>query len=297
MTNELELTLSDGRIITYLEAGDPAGEPVLYSHGAPSGKLEILFFDLHERAVAARVRLIVADRPGVGGSTAQPSRTMLDAGRDACELADALGIERFALLGYSVGGAFALATRHVAAGRITATAIVSGIGPADAPGMTEGRSSDVSRIFSMAMRAPRLTQLMLRFMRFGTRTPDRMIAATGKSMPPPDRAVAERQGAAEPFAAFLADALREGTRGVLRDLQLAASPWGFTPQSGASSVAVWHGAADRNAPVGSAHWLADRLPEAVVTVTDDDGHISLFDREAEAVLVTLAELSRAARVD
>ena len=295
VTAERALTLNDGRILTYLDLGDPSGSPVVYFHGAPSGKLETEFFGLDERARRAGVRLIVADRPGVGGSTGVASRTLLDGGHDAVAIADALGFERFALLGYSVGAAFALAARHVGGRRVTATAIVSGIGPADAPGITDGRSADVTRIFTMALKAPRITSAMLRFMRFGTRTPERMIAATGRSMPPADRAVADRPGAAEPFAAFLADALRTGTSGVLQDLQLAARPWGFVPEDAAGPVVLWHGEADANAPIASAQWLRSRLPRAEAHLTSDDGHISLFDREASAVLDRLVELDRRER--
>jgi len=292
---DLQLALPDGRLLTYLDVGDSAGVPVIYSHGAPSGKLETHFFGLHDAAVAAGLRLIVPDRPGVAGSTPHGTRTLLDWGHDVGAVADALECDRFALLGYSVGGAFALAARHVNAARVTATAIVSGIGPADIPGMTDGRSADVSRIFALAVRAPRLTGAMLRFMRFGTKSPERMIAATGKGMPAADRAVAERPGAAEPFAAFLADALRVTTAGALRDLQLAAGPWGFTPQPTASPLEIWHGGADANAPIASAHWLQSQLPDAVAHLSAQDGHISLFDREAVAVLQRIADLTRAPR--
>ena len=80
VTAERALTLNDGRILTYLDLGDPSGSPVVYFHGAPSGKLETEFFVLDERARRAGVRLIVADRPGVGGSTGVASRTLLDGG-------------------------------------------------------------------------------------------------------------------------------------------------------------------------------------------------------------------------
>ncbi len=292
MPDERLLTLADGRVLTYFDLGDPAGIPVFYAHGAPSGKRETEFFGLDGHAAEAGVRLIVPDRPGVGGSSPLPGRTLLSWGNDVVAAADGLGLPQFAVLGYSVGAAFALAVREVGASRVTATAIVSGIGPADVPGITEGRSPDVARIFTMASKAPALTGAMLRFMRFGTRSPERMIAAAGKGMPAADRAVAERPGAAEPFAAFLADAMRHGTVGVLRDLQLAAGAWGFAPKPTGSPIAIWHGAADTNAPPASARLLAELIPFAELHLTDTDGHISLFDREAGAVLRRLAELAR-----
>jgi pimeloyl-ACP methyl ester carboxylesterase len=289
--NEHLVRIGNGRRLAYFDLGDPGGVPAIHSHGAPSGKLETAFFNLDEAAKTAGVRLLCFDRPGIGGSDPDPGRSLLDWGRDVSAAAEALGIERFGLLGYSVGAASALACREHAPDRITATAVVSGIGPADVPGIVEGRSADVSRIFTSAVKAPWLTRLALRFMKFGTKNPQKMIAATGKGMPAADRVVADRPQSAEPFAAFLKDAMRQGVTGVLEDLQIAASPWGFTPRPG-SPLAVWHGSADTNAPVAAARWLQSAVPDSVLIVEEGEGHISLLDRNASAVMSGLAELIR-----
>ncbi|MDI2098793.1 alpha/beta fold hydrolase [Ruicaihuangia caeni] len=285
---EATLTLPDGRLLTYLDLGDPQGHPVFHTHGAPSSKLETRFFGLDAHARSAGIRLIALDRPGIGGSTPQAGRTLLDWGSDVADAASVLGIERFGLFGYSIGAASALAARMVCADRVSATLIVSGVGPADVPGITEGRSPDVSRIIAMSTRMPGLTRAGLAFMRWGTKNPAKMIAATGKGMPPADRAVADRPGAAEPFAAFLRDALRQGTAGALRDLQLVAGPWGFTPTAAGGPLGIWHGKADTNVPAHAARWLATAVPGAIRTVTQDDGHISLLDSRGAEVLEWLS---------
>jgi len=81
------LALPDGRSLAYAEFGDPDGRPVLFFHATPG------------------VRLIAPDRPGVGRSTPQPHRRLLDWPDDVRHLADALGLERFAVVGFSNGGA------------------------------------------------------------------------------------------------------------------------------------------------------------------------------------------------
>lgn len=286
------LRLPDGRSVSFVDLGDPSGAPVFHFHGTPSSRLETLFFDLDTAAARAGLRLLALDRPGIGGSDPHPGRTLLDQAHDVAAAADELGVDRYGLLGYSVGAASALACRAGRPERVTATAIVSGIGPAQVAGLDAGRSPDVARFFRTADRHPWLARLGLRFMRYGTRTPEKMIAATGRGMPAADRAVAERPGAAQPFATFLAEALRQGTSGVLDDARLAVRPWGFAPGPAESPLTVWHGDADTNAPVAAARWLADRVPGARLTVLPGEGHVSLLAGHAGGVLGHLAAAVR-----
>ena len=295
MTIEHSQPLPDGRRVAYLDLGDPAGVPVIHAHGAPNSKLETAFFRLDEHARAAGIRLIAIDRPGVGGSDPRPGRTMLEWADDVAAFADALGIERFGLFGYSIGAGSTLACLHRLHARITAVAIVSGAGPAQIPGLADGRAKDVARVLVAARRFPGLTAQILKFMRWGAKDPAKMIAASGKGMPPADRAIADRPEAAAPFAAFIADALRGGTHGVRDDMRLVASPWGFEPEPSEVPVTVWHGTADTNVPVAAATWLAERLPNARLTLVPDGGHISVLDQGARDILGQLRELALAAR--
>ena len=60
-----QVTLPGGRRLAYAEFGPADEVPVLYFHGAPSGRLEPALIG----AAALRdagLRLIAADRPGVG---------------------------------------------------------------------------------------------------------------------------------------------------------------------------------------------------------------------------------------
>src|SRR5262245_1351194 len=91
------LTLVDGRTIGWAEFGDPAGFPVFYFHGWPGSRFQGERFDDAGWVVGARV--IAPDRPGIGLSSAQPGRRLLNWPADVAELADSLGIEQFAIVG------------------------------------------------------------------------------------------------------------------------------------------------------------------------------------------------------
>src|SRR5437879_6121564 len=86
------IRLADGRAIGYAEFGNPEGQALFYFHGDPGSGLEARF--LAQAAEVAGVRLLGMDRPGMGLSTYQPGRQLLDWPDDVAELADRLGIDR-----------------------------------------------------------------------------------------------------------------------------------------------------------------------------------------------------------
>ena len=120
------MTLSDGRRVDTYVGGDPNGPAVLVQHGMPQSRL--VAAHLEDSAEEVGVRLLALSRPGCGHSSwAEPS--LASCGRDALEVASALGAERFAVLGISFGGPFAAATAAADPDRVTALGICVGIGP------------------------------------------------------------------------------------------------------------------------------------------------------------------------
>ena len=101
------IDLSDGRVLTCVEYGESTGRPVVFFHGCPGSRGEGTLLD--SRARASGLRLIVPDRPGMGGSDFQRARSLLDWPSDVTELVDSLGLERFAVLGVSGGGPYVIA--------------------------------------------------------------------------------------------------------------------------------------------------------------------------------------------
>lgn len=97
----------DGRKLACVEVGDPKGPLVLHNHGGPSSRLEARLFA--EAAARRRLRFVCVDRPGIGGSDAQPGRSYASWAADLTRVADALGQDTFGVTGWSEGGPWALA--------------------------------------------------------------------------------------------------------------------------------------------------------------------------------------------
>jgi pimeloyl-ACP methyl ester carboxylesterase len=72
------------------------------------------------------IRSVSHDRPGYGGSTPHPGRDVASAAADVASIADALGIDQFAVMGDSGGGPHALACAAVLPGRVLAMVCMSG---------------------------------------------------------------------------------------------------------------------------------------------------------------------------
>ena len=106
--------------------GDPQGIPLVFFHGTPGGRLQAALGD--GAASRAGVRLVAFSRPGYGGSTDGPT-TLTSVGSDAGSVADALGIDAFAVLGVSGGGPYAVAAAAVLPERVRVVGVVAGVGP------------------------------------------------------------------------------------------------------------------------------------------------------------------------
>jgi pimeloyl-ACP methyl ester carboxylesterase len=98
----------DGRTLAVEDGGDPAGRPVLGHAGTPSSS-RYQYGPALADAAGRGLRLISYDRPGCGGSTALPGRTVAACADDVRVICAALGIDRLAMWGISGGGPHVLA--------------------------------------------------------------------------------------------------------------------------------------------------------------------------------------------
>jgi len=104
----VNLTLSDGGSLFVEELG--AGFPVIVLHGGPG--LDHSMFRPYLDPLADQFRLLYVDERGQGLSErVDPATLSLDVfARDVDLLAEALGLERFGLLGHSFGAI--ITTKH-----------------------------------------------------------------------------------------------------------------------------------------------------------------------------------------
>jgi pimeloyl-ACP methyl ester carboxylesterase len=267
VVEERDLRLPGGRTLHVYEAGAPDGVAVVWHHGTPNiGAPPAPLFPAGERL---GVRWVSYDRPGYGSSTPVPGRDVASAARDVAAVADALGIERFALLGHSGGGPHALACAALLPDRTTAVVSISGLAPYGAEGLDW-----------FAGMAPS-GEAALRAAVAGRVARERHAAAaqeaedTDPGFTPADRAALE--GPWSWFGEVVPPALAGGPGALVDDDLAYVAPWGFDPAQVSAPLRVVHGGADRMVPSAHGAWLAARCPTAELHLRPDDGHISVLE--------------------
>jgi len=158
--------LRDGRPLSYAQFGDPDGFAILNAHGGLACRLDVAA--AAPIAELCGVRLISPDRPGVGRSDPQPGRTILDWARDVTELLDWLDVDRFAVMGWSLGGQCAAAVGYALPPRVTRAAIIAGALPLTEPGAFDGLPTIGRTYIRMSRHAPWGARLCFRTMGLAT---------------------------------------------------------------------------------------------------------------------------------
>jgi pimeloyl-ACP methyl ester carboxylesterase len=285
-----EVRLADGRILQAQITGAADGQAVFLLHGALGSRL------VHDPLAAAAadvgIRLLSYDRPGYGGSTPQPGRTVADTAADVAAIADQLGVDRLAVWGESGGCPFALACAALLPDRVAAAAAVSPLAPYQAPGLDwfAGMADDVAQMHRLAVAGrDALQQAIPQLAEVLTSTDlDRFIEVSRPALPPPDQAILATEAAAH-LLANLREGLAPGAEGGIEDGLALVAPWGVRLASVRVPVSLWSGEQDSDTPTGHARWLATAIPGAELRLFPEDGHLSLIYGREREVLDWLAQ--------
>jgi pimeloyl-ACP methyl ester carboxylesterase len=263
----------DGREITAEVWGAPHGEPVFLLHGTPGSR-----FGPRPRVLVLHrlgIRLIAYDRPGYGGSDRLPGRRVIDAAEDVRAVADALGIDRFAVVGRSGGGPHALACAALLGERVTRVAVLVCLAPRNAEGLdwyAGMAASNVAEYTVAEAGRERLTARLEPYAAAIRADPASMIPSLDPELPVADRRVVADFGIRTMMMSNFAEAFKISGVGWIDDALAFISDWGFDPADIRVPVLLWHGALDVFSPVAHTLWLADRIRTARLVVEPAAAH-------------------------
>ncbi|MET9428168.1 MULTISPECIES: alpha/beta fold hydrolase [unclassified Streptomyces] len=264
---------ADGRHLMVERLGDPRGRPVFLLHGTPGSRLGPAprGMVLYQRGM----QLIAYDRPGYGGSDRLPGRSVADVVQDVTAIADALELERFAVVGRSGGAPHALACAALIPERVTRTAALVTLAPRDADGLDwfEGMAASNVIEYTAATTDPDGVAARLTPRADAIRKdPVRLLDDLRRELTASDRMVVSDAGVRSMLLRNYQEALRTSAYGWIDDALAFCSPWGFDPADIPGEVLLWHGEQDVFSPVGHSRWLAARIPGATAVLEPSAAH-------------------------
>jgi pimeloyl-ACP methyl ester carboxylesterase len=277
--SEYRITLHDDRTLACLLFGDVEARPVLYCHGYPGSRLEGRLAASAGRRIG--MRLVAPDRPGFGESSFKPGRTIGGWTEDVVQLVDRLGLDRFAVLGVSGGGPYALACAARIPDRVSGVALVGGLGPLSRPELTTEMRPLNRGVLRLAERSPSLARLVVRMLAAGIRWSPRLyVSAMSVGAPRGDHRILAHQAYRTLVVDSTREAVRHGGRGVAWEVTLFARPWDFELAAVRAPVRIWHGLDDDIVPVAIARHLNESLPNSECRYLPGEGHLVVSDLEA-----------------
>jgi pimeloyl-ACP methyl ester carboxylesterase len=273
MVSTQNLLLSDGRTLRVHDSADAHSRvgafTVLWHHGSP--QTGALLDPLLAAAAVRGIRLLSYGRPSYGGSTALPGRTVASAAADVAQLAEQLDLDQFAVMGASGGGPHALACAALLPERVSATACLASLAPADADGLDwfDGMASD-----GASLRAALLGRAARdEYEQTAEFDPESFI----------DRDYAALAGRWACLGTDVGLAAAEGTDGLIDDDLAFVLPWEFSVGHIVTPVLYVQGGRDRVVPPAHATWLLQNTSEAELWLRPRDGHIAVLDACAVAM--------------
>jgi pimeloyl-ACP methyl ester carboxylesterase len=273
------LRIRGGRRLAYAEWGDPTGTPLFFFHAVPGSRL---WFD--EPATAARgVRLVTTDRPGYGRSDLKEGASLLSWAEDFEQLSSHLGIDRCAIVAWSMGCPYALAVAARFPKQVTRLGLlsISHLPPDERPeSMTPPPEPDVQAAASDP------AGLIERWCvseewRVYAEQPESIL----EGLPEVDKRMLDELGYRPELEENIREGMRQGLRGMLWEEVAMLRPWGFRLADIGVETHVWRGGHETAL---AREFVAERLPRAQLTVWRDEGHCGFIRRWDEVLATVIA---------
>ncbi|MFW9854701.1 MAG: alpha/beta fold hydrolase [Candidatus Thorarchaeota archaeon] len=291
MDNSKTVSLPDGRQLGYIEHGYADSKPIFYFHGRDGSRLEAAFGREH-LAKDFGIRLICPERPGMGISDFLKGRTILDWPNDVLNLASALSIDKFAVIGGSGGAPYALACAFKIPDHLTSCTVAGGLGPfkLSKPFLDRRNRNllSIARFFPWSLRS--LLWLMI-----GRNLDDEVwweknYEKLVSRLPLSDQQLVKNPQIKERMIAKTREAYREGCRGPAHDFTLFAKPWGFALEeiSPDIRVSLFHGKQDTSVPIQIAQRISNSIPNCETTFYEEEGHISVWVNRFADIIKSLS---------
>ncbi|NUS43903.1 MAG: alpha/beta hydrolase, partial [Mycobacteriaceae bacterium] len=252
----------DGRQLAVREWGPPDGAPVFNLHGSPGARSGLMFSP--EMLWEKGIRLITVDRPGYGGSSRHPGRSMADMARYVEAIANHLGLETFSVVGRSGGGPNALAVAALLGDRVEK--VVALVPPAPGGAFSDWRTGMAPEQSALFGNEEAVLPVRVATFMAGSHDPRVII---GGELSEADATIVD--ALTPQLLQSYRDGVGPGPVGWLDDVHALYAPWGFRFEDIRCPVLIVSAGADRYGPAAHSHWLAEAIGGDTVTQVELEG--------------------------
>ncbi|MFW0796573.1 alpha/beta hydrolase [Gordonia sp. CPCC 205515] len=286
---EGSVATGDGRRIGFAEFGTATGRALFWLHGTPGARRQIPT-EARTYAAANDLRIVGLDRPGVGSSTPHRYTCVADFAQDLEAVADALGIDQFAVIGLSGGGPYALGVAHAFPDRVVAAGILGGVAPTEGPDAVGGGAMRLGHATAPALRyagAP-IGKVLSSVLSVARPIAEPAISIYGRLSPQGDRELLKRP---EFRAMFLDDLLHGGSRRMeapFADIVVFSHDWGFRVRDVTVPVRWWHGDCDHIIPYAHGEQMVSLLPDAKLFTMHGESHLGALGMSVDIITELMA---------
>ncbi len=196
------------------------------------------------------------------------------------ELADALGVETFGVVGWSAGGPYAAACAALIPARLTGVGIacsrhLSQFNVAENPVAYKDLDADDRGMLQLARRDPdaaarRAADEEREWVHELEKRPEMLL--DDYEIPDGDRWFFDDEHRRQAFFAAVRESVRQGAEAFAWESIGAWLPWGFRVADIATEVHVWHGEQDTIVARRHIDFIVETLPKPRLVVWSDSGH-------------------------
>jgi len=292
ITLDHTLNLDDGRVLGYIETGDLKGKPLFLFHGLHSSRLEAKCIE-HEM-YRKGIRLICFDRPGMGLSTFQEKRKVLDVVDDIIALSESLGIQKFSVLGVSSGAKYALACAYKIPERLHSCNVLSGASPMEF--LTHDMPKFNRFFISIIQHFPSIIGPIYWFL-YGrlsknASTSEQFLGNIAHVLDDVDKKLFENKKIKQSLLDAFHESYAQGSKGVAYDasFDIQKLSWGFKVEEiDFKPIHFWHGGLDTGVPFSMTKQMIDKIPNATLKFYPYEGHLSLIFNQIDEIMDVLGE--------
>jgi pimeloyl-ACP methyl ester carboxylesterase len=268
-------TLSDNRLLTWFEYGDPEGLPIIIFESI-GGALPN-HQDSTQYYLEKKLRIIVIIRPGYGSSTSKEKISYKNFSHDVVELLDHLRLKKVSVIGYSLGGAYGSVFAACYPERVNHLGLFSSSLPRDY--MTQHLAPHLRMMLRVFTIAPDIFKYVMSLIMHSTlRDPQKYYTKIAKQLNDTDSQILNGTLWQERIGEQLRHRLMGGVKVYVQEYMMMTRGWEVELSDIQCPTLIWHGDEDNLVNIHDIKALANDIEYADLVIFKKQGHYLICDK-------------------